>query len=66
MSLVTLIRYLPYFIELWRAVQERIEKSQTERKVHEDLTAITKAFNEKDARHLDHIFNDGLPVEPEK
>lgn len=61
MSLITLIRYIPQFLELIQAIQQGIEDAKTNRKVSDDLQAITEAFKNKDSNALNNIFN-GLPV----
>lgn len=56
MSLLTLIKYLPYLLELVEAIKARNEQDGIDRKVHEDIKTITEAFNEKDATKLNNLF----------
>lgn len=57
MSLLALLRYLPYLIELVNALKNRIDQDKLDRKVSEDIQAITEALNEKDVNKLNHIFD---------
>ena len=57
-TLVALIVALPEILELIERVQKRIETEKLNRKVSDDIKAITKAFEEKDAEKLNEIFVD--------
>jgi hypothetical protein len=58
LSLITLIKYLPYIIELINAINKRIKEDQLEKKVSDDLKLITEAFNEKDPNKLNAVFGE--------
>lgn len=60
MNWLTWIQYIPQIIELINAVKKRIDEVETDVKVKDDLKSITKAFNEKNVDHLNHVFN-GVP-----
>lgn len=55
--LASLVIALPEILKLLAAIQKSIDEAQTQRKVKEDLQAIERAFREKDANALNHIFN---------
>lgn len=56
-NFISLVASIPDLIKLWTAVQKRIQESEQDRKVKDDLKKIQEAFNEKDPSKLDHIFN---------
>lgn len=56
-SFLTLVKLLPELVALIKAIQKAIDQAETDRKVKDDLNAIKKAFDTKDATALDHIFN---------
>jgi hypothetical protein len=60
---LSLLKYIPDLIALVKAIRKAIDEAETDRKVKDDLKAITEAFNAKDSNYLNHIFNDSLPDE---
>ena len=56
-NVISFLAAIPDLIKIYGAVKERIEISQRENHVKDDLKKIQEAFNEKDASKLDHIFN---------
>jgi hypothetical protein len=55
--LVILAQNLPAIIKMLHALAEGAEKDLVDKKVKDDIEAITKAFKEKDAAALNRIFN---------
>ena len=64
-SFISLLASIPDLIKIYKAVQKRIDQSDQDRKIKDDLKKIGEAFDEKDATKLDHIFNQ-LPSETTK
>lgn len=58
-TLVALIVALPEIIRLVERIQKEIERQQTDRKVADDIKAINAAFDAKDAKKLNEIFDSG-------
>lgn len=56
-ALTELFAALPEIVKLIQQIQKQIAADGVERKVKDDLRAINKAFEEKDARALSDIFN---------
>lgn len=52
-----LIKHLPEILDLLHVIERRLEEAETDRKVSEDLKAVSEAFKEKDATKLRAIFN---------
>lgn len=61
MKWLSYLTYIPDLIELVKSIQKQIDEAQTKRKVGDDIKSIKKAFDEKDASALNHIFNNSLP-----
>jgi len=57
--LAALLANLPELMRLIRLIARNIEEAQSERKIREDLIALNKAFESKDAEALRHIFMSG-------
>jgi hypothetical protein len=66
MNFFSILLALPDLIKLYQAIQKRINDTETDRKVKDDLKSIKKAFDEKDSSALNHIFNNKLPNETNK
>lgn len=60
MSLIELVKYFPYLLELIRALKDRIDQEKLDRKVHDDIKLITEAFSDNDSDKLNRVLN-GLP-----
>lgn len=56
-ALITLFKLLPEVLALIKAIEKAIKVAESERKIRDDLNAIRKAFDDKDSKALDHIFN---------
>ena len=56
-NVISFLAAIPDLIKIYGAVKERIEVSQRENHVKDDLKKIQEAFNEKDPSKLNHIFN---------
>ena len=57
MNFISFLASIPDLIKLWSAVQKRIEQSEEDRKVKDDLKKISEAFDEKNPDKLNAIFN---------
>jgi len=64
--MIEFIKYLPELISLVSAIKKKIDEDKVNRKVIDDLKSIKKAFNDKDASALDHIFNTELSDKTDK
>lgn len=56
-ALSALILALPELIKLVKNIQKQIEEQNTDQKVKDDLKKINKAFEDKDAKALNDLFN---------
>jgi hypothetical protein len=56
MTWIKIIQLLPELIELIKSIQKAIDESETERKVRDDVKAISEAFKSRDATKLRSIF----------
>ncbi len=60
-AIITLIQLLPEIIELIKRLETNAKSAQTEKKVTEvmkdEIQIINKAFEEKDAKALNDLFN---------
>ena len=48
---------IPDLIKLLAALEQAAKKAETARKVRDDLKALQKAIDDKDASSVAHIFN---------
>ena len=58
--MIALIKYLPEIWSLVSSILKYYKEIETQEKVSSDLGKIKKAFDTKDAAHLNDIFN-GMP-----
>lgn len=49
---------LPEILKLIKNIQKAIEEQETQKKVKDDFKKINKAFETRDAKLLNDIFND--------
>lgn len=56
-ALTDLMASLPEILALIKLIQAEIKEQQTDARVKDELAKIAKAFQQKDARALDDIFN---------
>ena len=57
-NIISILASIPDLIKIYAAVKKRIDQSEQDRKVKDDLIKIQEAFNDKDPSKLDHIFAD--------
>ena len=55
--ILTLIQYLPELYSLASSILKHIHQIETDQKVKSDLASIQRAFDEKNADHLNAVFN---------
>lgn len=53
----SLIIALPELIKLIKNIEKQIEEKNTDEKVKDDLKKINEAFEKKDAKALNDLFN---------
>lgn len=59
-AIIALLGAMPQILKLIKNIQEEHKKQEVNKKVKEDLDAINKAFETRDAQLLNDVFN-GMP-----
>jgi len=56
-AIMTLILSLPEILKLLKNLDKKIQEKKTDEKVKDDLKKINEAFEAKDAKALNDLFN---------
>ena len=56
-AIMTLILSLPEILKLLKNLDKKIQEKKTDEKVKDDLKKINEAFETKDAKALNDLFN---------
>lgn len=57
MNLIAFLEALPELIRLFQVLAERISEAQLDRKVKDDLKTLHEAFEDRDEKKLNALFN---------
>jgi len=56
-TFIAFLTVLPELIRLIKNIEKRIQATETDKKVKEDIKAINEAFEQKDSAKLNRIFD---------